>query len=83
MVIPCHPSNGYREWPMDPSTWNGAPSPDWSSTTSPTNTRASTSAGPPATSMARSGWPYPIRCRCKLWVPRRSCVCILPCTPSP
>lgn len=53
---------------MAPSTWSGATSRGWSSTTSPTSIRASTSAARRATSMARSVSPYPIRSRCKLWV---------------
>lgn len=56
------------ESPMAPSTWSGATSRGWSSTTSPTSIRASTSAARRATSMARSVSPYPIRSRCKLWV---------------
>lgn len=56
------------ESPMAPSTWSGATSRGWSSTTSPTSTRASTNAVRRATSMARSVSPYPIRSHCKLWV---------------
>lgn len=53
---------------MAPSTWSEATSRVWLSTTSPMSIRASTSAGRPATSMARSVLPYPIPFHCKLWV---------------
>lgn len=53
---------------MAPSTWSEATSRVWLSTTSPMSIRASTSAGRPATSMARSVSPYPIPFHCKLWV---------------
>lgn len=60
--------HSFAESPMAPSMWSGATSRGWSSTTSPTSTRASTNAARRATSMARSVSPYPIRSHCKLWV---------------
>jgi len=40
----------------------------WSSITSPMSIKGNTNVAPPATSMVRNAFPYPIQCPYKLWV---------------